>query len=115
MFILNAILRFLPMTKLFAVGFPHSYDEMQLAQLFAPHGDIDLLTIVRDKFTGKSKGLGFIHMKTAEGAAAAAAALDGYEFQARKMEVRLADEKPQRPMFRKSAPGQSQKKRRPRM
>lgn len=103
------------MTKLFAVGFPRSFDELQLARLFAPYGDIDLLTIVCDKLTKQSKGFGFIHMKTAEGAANAAAALDGYEFADRKMEVRLADEKPQRPMFKKVVPSQAARKKRPRL
>ncbi|TWR24610.1 hypothetical protein FPZ42_16060 [Mucilaginibacter achroorhodeus] len=82
------------MTKLFVVGFPREMDEMSLAQLFGPHGDIDILTIVRDKFTKQSKGFGFIHMKDAEGAQMAIEALDGKEFGDRKLEVRIAEEKP---------------------
>jgi len=64
------------MTKLFAVGFPRELDELQLAQLFAPYGDIELLTILRDQDSGKSKGCGFIHMKTESGALEAIAALN---------------------------------------
>ena len=82
------------MTKLFVVGFPREMDEMTLAQLFGPHGDIDILTIVRDKFTKQSKGFGFIHMKDAEGAQLAIEALDGKEFGDRKLEVRIAEDKP---------------------
>ena len=82
------------MTKLFVVGFPREMDEMALAQLFGPHGDIDILTIVRDKFTKQSKGFGFIHMKDAEGAQLAIEALDGKEFGDRKLEVRIAEDKP---------------------
>ncbi|RFZ90451.1 hypothetical protein D0C36_21935 [Mucilaginibacter conchicola] len=82
------------MTKLFVVGFPREMDEMALAQLFGPHGDIDILTIVRDKFTKQSKGFGFIHMKDEEGAQLAIEALDGKEFGDRKLEVRIAEDKP---------------------
>lgn len=81
------------MIKLFVVGFPREMDEIQLAQLFAPYGDVDLLTIVRDKLTQHSKGFGFVHMRDAEGAQAAIAALDGMTFGDRTLEVRLADEK----------------------
>ena len=81
------------MTKLFVVGFPRSMDEMQLAQLFGPYGDIELLTIVRDQFTRESKSFGFVHMKTEEGAFEAIQALNGKTFGDRHMEVRLAEEK----------------------
>jgi RNA recognition motif-containing protein len=79
------------MTKLFVVGFPREMDEMQLAQLFGPCGDIQLLTIARDKVSGKSKGFGFIQMDDA-GATQAITALDGYAFGERKLEVRIAED-----------------------
>jgi RNA recognition motif-containing protein len=82
------------MIKLFVVGFPREMDEMQLAQLFGPHGDIELLTIVRDKLTRNSKGFGFIQMKDAEGAQLAIEALDGMTFGDRTLEVRVAEDKP---------------------
>ncbi|MBD1384375.1 RNA-binding protein [Mucilaginibacter rigui] len=82
------------MIKLFVVGFPREMDEMQLAQLFGPHGDIELLTIVRDKFTLQSKGFGFVQMKDMEGAQLAIEALDGMAFGDRTLEVRIAEDKP---------------------
>jgi len=82
------------MTKLFVTGLPRKMDEMQLAQLFAPCGDIDLLTILCDKITGKSKGAAFVHMKTDEGANEAIAVLDGFVIGDNKLEVRLAGDKP---------------------
>jgi RNA recognition motif-containing protein len=108
------------MTKLFAVGFPRNLDEMQLAQIFAPYGDIELLTIVRDKFTLESKGFGFIHMKTAAGAQEAIQALNGTTFGDRQMEVRLADDKeptPAKPIYKPVAKTKipEPKKKRPRL
>ncbi len=86
------------MTKLFAVGFPREMDEMELAQLFGPYGDILLLTIARDQISGKSKGFGFIQMDDV-GAHEAIAALNGYAFGDRLLEVRIAEEK-QQPIFK---------------
>jgi RNA recognition motif-containing protein len=82
------------MIKLFVVGFPREMDEMQLAQLFGPYGDILFLTIARDKISGKSKGFGFIQMDD-PGAHLAIEALQGYTFADRQMEVRIAEEKPE--------------------
>ncbi|MDB5011558.1 MAG: hypothetical protein JWQ06_2347 [Mucilaginibacter sp.] len=80
--------------KLFVVGFPREMDEMQLAQLFSPYGDIGLLTIVRDQQNGRSKGYGFVHMKDQSGAEQAINALNGLQFGQRKLEVRIADQQP---------------------
>lgn len=108
------------MTKLFVVGFPRTMDELQLAKLFGPHGDIDLVTIVRDQTTKESKGFGFVHMKTDNGAFNAIQALDGHAFGDRKLEVRLAEDKstaPPKPVYEqvpKAAPP-PQKKKRPRL
>jgi len=104
------------MIKLFVVGFPREMDEMQLAQLFAPYGEIKLLTIARDQIGGKSKGFGFIQIED-EGAKQAINALDGYSFGDRKLEVRIAGDKKQpaqRPPFNAEA-RQRVKKKRPRI
>jgi len=82
------------MIKLFVVGFPREMEEMELAQLFVPYGDIRLLTIARDQMSGKSKGFGFIQMMDQQGADQAIDALNGYTFGDRKLEVRIAEEKP---------------------
>jgi len=108
------------MTKLFAVGFPRTLDEPGLAQLFAPYGDIELLTIVRDKFTLESKGSGFIHMNNEESALAAIAGLNGQTFGDRQMEVRLAEEKepaPAKPNYKPALKSFTapQRKKRPRL
>lgn len=82
------------MTKLFVVGLPREMDEMQLAQMFGPFGDIRLLTIIRDKSSGESKGYAFIQMDD-EDANRAIAGLNGFIIGDRQLEVRIADEKPE--------------------
>jgi len=79
------------MMKLFVVGFPRTMDEMALAQLFATYGDIRLLTIIRDKFSGESKGHGFIQMD--DRGEQAIAGLNGLDMGDRKLEVRIAEDK----------------------
>jgi len=56
------------MVKLFVGGFPLDIDELNLAMLIAPYGDIETLKIVRDKKTRVCKGYAFVEMKTREGA-----------------------------------------------
>lgn len=80
------------MTKLFVVGLPREMDEMQLAQMFGPFGDIKLLTIIRDMSSGESKGYGFIQMDDQD-ADRAIVGLNGYIIGDRQLEVRIADEK----------------------
>jgi RNA recognition motif-containing protein len=82
------------MIKLFVVGFPREMNEVQLTALFAPYGDVDLLTIVRDQFSGVSKGFGFVHMKDEQGAGSAIRALNGMVLGDRTLEVRTAEDKP---------------------
>jgi splicing factor 1 len=97
-------------------------DEMGLAQLFGPYGNIELLTIARDKISGKSKGFGFIQMDDS-GALDAIAALHGYAFGDRILEVRIADDRQQpasKPAFKAKpavtpAAGQPVRKKRPRI
>ena len=81
------------MVKIFIGGFPLDMDEMQLAQLVAPHGNISTLKIVRDKATKKCKGYAFMEMETEEDAVNTMAALDGEMLGDRELSVRLAEDK----------------------
>jgi len=65
------------MIKLFIGGFPLDMDEMGLAQLIAPHGNFDVMKIVRDKRTSLAKGYAFVEMASEADAVAVMAALDG--------------------------------------
>jgi RNA recognition motif-containing protein len=82
----------MPIVKLFIGGFPLDMDEMQLAQLVSPHGNIQTLKIVRDKKTRICKGYAFIEMNSEEDAVNVMAALDGEQISDRQLSVRLAAE-----------------------
>jgi len=100
------------MVKLFVGGFPLDMEEMELAQLFGPHGDISTIKIVRDKKTRMCKGYAFIEMPDRIAAENAAIALDGAIMRGRPLKVNLQEE----PKYSKVGPmNQFAKKKRPRI
>jgi len=48
--------------KLIALNLPRDFDEQSLALLFKKIGNIKSCTLVIDKYTGISKGFGFVEM-----------------------------------------------------
>ena len=58
-------------TKLYVGGLPYAATESELTTLFAAHGTVESARIIADKFTGQSKGFGFVEMSTAAEAQAA--------------------------------------------
>ena len=79
------------MVKLFVGGFPLDISEMELAQLFAIHGDVATIKIVRDKKTGTCKGYAFLEMKNQESADRAIDALDYAPVRDRMLTVKLVE------------------------
>jgi RNA recognition motif-containing protein len=92
------------MVKLFVGGFPLDMDELKLAELFAPHGDIKTVKLVRDKQTKICKGYGFIEMADKASAENAALALNGLPIGDRQLTVSLREEEPVKivPVYRKA-------------
>ncbi|MFM8552235.1 MAG: RNA recognition motif domain-containing protein [Nitrospiraceae bacterium] len=82
-------------SKIYVGGLPYSATESQLNDLFATHGAVESARVITDKFTGQSRGFGFVEMTTAEEAKAAIAALHGTQMDGRTLTVNEA--KPQEP------------------
>jgi len=66
-----------------------------LAALFQQYGSVSSAKILTDKFTGRSKGFGFVEMDNADEANAAISALNDSEIQGRKIVVNEAQPKPE--------------------
>ena len=66
-----------------------------LAALFQQYGSVSSAKILNDKFTGRSKGFGFVEMENADEANAAISALNDSEIQGRKIVVNEAQPKPE--------------------
>ena len=80
-------------SKIYVGGLPYSATEQQLSDLFAAHGAVASARIITDKFTGQSRGFGFVEMSTEEEAKAAITALNGSDMGGRQLTVNEA--KPQ--------------------
>jgi RNA recognition motif-containing protein len=61
-----------------------------LEQLFAQYGTVESAQVLMDRDTGRSKGFGFVEMKTDQEAQAAIAALNGAQFGGRALTVNEA-------------------------
>ncbi len=62
-----------------------------LAEMFAPYGEVSSTRIIHDKVTRRSKGYGFVEMDNEEQANAAIAALNGSEHMGRIINVAVAN------------------------
>jgi len=79
--------------KLYVGGLPYSVTEQQLTELFAQQGAVSSAKVITDKFTGQSRGFGFVEMSTTEEAKKAISALNGTQLDGRPLTVNEA--KPQ--------------------
>ena len=82
-------------SKIYVGGLPYSATEQQLSDLFSPHGSVQSARVITDKFTGQSRGFGFVEMGSDEEAKKAIAALNGTQMDGRTLTVNEA--KPQEP------------------
>ncbi len=76
--------------KLFVGNFPFSTTETDLQSLFAPYGNIESVTVVTDRQTGRSRGFGFVEMNDRGEAEKAIEALNGKEVGGRALNVNEA-------------------------
>jgi RNA recognition motif-containing protein len=80
-------------SKLYVGGLPYAATEGQLTTLFAAHGTVESARVIADKFTGHSRGFGFVEMSSPQEAQAAITALNGSQMDGRSLTVNEA--KPQ--------------------
>ena len=71
-----------------------------LKEFFTPYGEVTSAKIISDKFTGQSRGFGFVEMSDDEAAKKAIAELDQASVEGRSikvMEARPKEDRPSRP------------------
>ncbi|MCC7344658.1 MAG: RNA-binding protein [Deltaproteobacteria bacterium] len=86
--------------KLYVGSLPYSVDDAQLNELAAPYGAVLSAKVIKDKFSGQSKGFGFVEMENDGEAEAAINALNGKDVGGRTLKVNEA-----RPMAPRSGGG----------
>jgi len=70
--------------------------ETEIAELFKPFGQVTSVQLVRELFTGKLRGFGFVEMPGKAHSLAAIAGLNGKEFIGRPLKVNEARPRPER-------------------
>src|SRR5437763_3709552 len=76
--------------KLYVGNLTYTTTDADLERLFAPHGTVESAQVIMDRDTGRSKGFGFVEMKTDQEAQAAIAALSGQQMGGRSLTVNEA-------------------------
>jgi len=64
--------------------------ESELREAFAAFGEVASAAVIKDKFTGESRGFGFVEMPNKEEADEAIAGLNGKELKGRNLNVNEA-------------------------
>ena len=83
--------------KLYVGNLAFSVTNEDLEALFGQMGKVDNVAVVTDKFSGQSRGFGFVQMADSNEAARAIAELDGTEVKGRSIKVNEAREQGPRP------------------
>lgn len=96
------------MTNIFIANLDFEITSEELKATFSSFGKVTYAHVVYDKKTKRSKGFGYVEMENSEEAIAAIQALNGMEVNGRKIDVKIASPKGNRPSDRPA------KKKRPR-
>src|SRR5262245_21199542 len=76
--------------KLYVGNLGYGVTDSDLSKLFEAHGTVESAQIIMDRDTGRSKGFGFVEMKTEQEAQAAITALNGQDAGGRALTVNEA-------------------------
>ena len=87
-------------TKLYVGNLSFNTTETDLQDLFAQAGPVQEVTLMQDKFTGKSRGFAFVEFATSEEAGKAVEQFHNKEFQGRPLTVNIARPREERPQQR---------------
>jgi len=78
------------MKKLYVGGLPFKTGDDELNTLFTSYGKVASAKVIKDKFSGRSRGFGFVEMEDDNEAANAIAKLNGSDYEGRKLIVNEA-------------------------
>ncbi len=87
--------------KLYVGNLSYSVTEDQLRELFAKHGEVKDVVIIKDKMTERSKGFGFVELSNDAEIQKAIDSLNDTEFEGRTIKINKARPKTDRPNQRK--------------
>jgi len=76
--------------KIYVGNMSFETTESEISELFGSHGDVDAVTLITDRDTGRPRGFGFVEMRNEQAARNAIAALDGVQLGGRQIKVNEA-------------------------
>ncbi|CAI9273294.1 unnamed protein product [Lactuca saligna] len=76
-----------PDLKVYVGNLPWNVDSAALAGLFQRAGNVEMVEVVYDKITGRSRGFGFVTMSSVKEVEAATRQFNGYELEGRQLRV----------------------------
>ncbi len=83
-------------TKLYVGNLPFDTTEEEVKELFDQAGEVKSVTLINDRFSGQSKGFGFVEMSDQESLQKAISMFEGYTFKDRQLKVNIARPKEDR-------------------
>ena len=76
--------------NIYAGNLPWGLSEEDIREAFEAFGEVASVKIIKDKFTGRSRGFGFVEMPNQEEGEAAISALNGKDLKGREIVVNQA-------------------------
>ncbi len=76
--------------KVYVGNLPFSVDNDKLNEIFSEFGEIEEATVIMNKFSGRSKGFGFVTFKDDESAKKAISEMNDKEVEGRRLKVNEA-------------------------
>ena len=76
--------------KLYVGNLPYQTADQDLSDAFGAFGSVASATVITDKFSGRSKGFGFVEMSSDDEAQAAIDGMNGKDFNGRNIVVNEA-------------------------
>jgi len=76
--------------KVYVGNLPFTVDSEKLKDIFSSYGEIEEATVISDKFSGRSKGFGFVTFSNDENAKKAISEMNEKEVEGRQLKVNEA-------------------------
>lgn len=86
--------------KIYVGQLPYSVTEGELREMFLQYGEIESLNLIMDRYSGQSKGFGFVDMPNNSEADLAIKGLNKSTVKGREIKVNQAEERRKKKTFR---------------
>ena len=86
--------------NIYVGNLPYNVNEDELKEMFSEFGEVATVNLIKDRFSGQSKGFGFIDMPSNSEADQAIKALNHSQLKGRDIKVNQAEQRSKKPRRR---------------